>query len=51
MLMVTASQDSQAGKRPSQELLAAMGQSNEDLGKAGVRLSGAGLQPRGATHE
>jgi hypothetical protein len=31
MIMVKASQDSEAGKLPSQELLAAMGQYNEEL--------------------
>jgi hypothetical protein len=51
MSMVKASQDSEADKRPSQELLAAMGKDNEALVKAGVLLSGEGLQPRGANHE
>jgi hypothetical protein len=51
MIMVKASKDSEAGKRPSQELLAAMGQYNEELVKAGVLLSGEGLQPSGASHE
>ena len=43
--MVKASQDSEAGKLPSQELLAAMGKYNEELVKAGIMLSGEGLQP------
>jgi hypothetical protein len=45
MIIVRASQDSEAGKLPSQELLAAMGKYNEELVKAGVLLSGEGLQP------
>jgi hypothetical protein len=45
MIIVKASQDSEAGKLPSQELLAAMGQYNEELVKAGVLLSGEGLHP------
>ena len=45
MVMVKASKDSEAGKMPSQELLAAMGKFNEELVKAGVMLAGEGLQP------
>jgi hypothetical protein len=45
MIMVKASQDSEAGKLPSQELLAAMGKYNEELVKAGIMLAGEGLQP------
>jgi hypothetical protein len=45
MVMVKASRDSEAGKMPSQELLAAMGKFNEELVKAGVMLAGEGLQP------
>jgi hypothetical protein len=45
MIIVKASQDSEAGKMPSQELLTAMGKYNEDLAKAGVLLSGEGLHP------
>ena len=45
MVMVKATQDSEAGKMPSQELLAAMGKYNEELVKAGIMLSGEGLQP------
>ena len=45
MVMVKASKDSEAGKMPSQELLAAMGKYNEELVKAGIMLSGEGLQP------
>jgi hypothetical protein len=42
---VKASKDSEAGKLPSRELLAAMGKYNDELVKAGIMLSGEGLQP------
>jgi hypothetical protein len=45
MIIVKASKDSEAGKLPSRELLAAMGGYNEALINAGVLLSGEGLQP------
>jgi len=45
MVIVKASRDSEAGKLPSHELLAAMGKYNEDLVKAGIMLAGEGLQP------
>jgi hypothetical protein len=45
MVMVKASKDSEAGKMPSQELLAAMGKYNEELVKAGIMLAGEGLHP------
>jgi hypothetical protein len=45
MVMVKASPESEAGVMPSQEMLAAMGQYNEELVKAGVMLAGEGLQP------
>ena len=45
MVMVKASQDSEAGKMPSEELLAAMGKYNEELVKAGIMLAGEGLHP------
>jgi hypothetical protein len=45
MVMVKASKDSEAGKMPSQELLAAMGKFNEELVKAGIMQAGEGLQP------
>jgi hypothetical protein len=45
MVMVKATSESEAGKMPSTELLAAMGQYNEELVKAGVMLAGEGLQP------
>ncbi|WP_394841282.1 YciI family protein [Pendulispora brunnea] len=45
MVIVKANKDSEAGVLPSAELLAAMGKYNEELVKAGVLLSGEGLQP------
>jgi hypothetical protein len=45
MIIVKASQDSEAGKMPSHELLAAMGKYNEELVNAGIMLSGEGLHP------
>ena len=45
MVMVKATQDSEAGVMPSTELLAEMGRFNEELVKAGVMLAGEGLQP------
>ena len=50
MVLVKASEDSEAGVMPSEELLKGMGAYNEDLVKAGVMLAGDGLHPssRGA---
>lgn len=45
MVLVKASKDSEAGKLPSPELMAAMGKFNEELMKAGVILGAEGLQP------
>jgi hypothetical protein len=45
MVMVKATSDSESGKMPSTELLAAMGNFNEELVKAGVMLAGEGLHP------
>lgn len=45
MVMVKATSESEAGKMPSTELLAAMGTFNEELFKAGVLLAGEGLHP------
>ena len=45
MVMVKATKDSEAGKMPSEELLAAMGKYNEELVKAGIMLAGEGLHP------
>jgi hypothetical protein len=45
MVLVKASPESEAGKMPSTEILAAMGKYNEELVKAGVMLAGEGLAP------
>ena len=45
MVMVKATQDSEAGVMPSEQLLADMGRFNEELVKAGVMLAGEGLHP------
>jgi hypothetical protein len=45
MIIVKATEDSEAGVMPSQELLAAMGAYNEELVKAGVMKAGEGLHP------
>lgn len=45
MVIVKATKDSEAGKMPSTELLAAMGKFNEELVNAGIMLAGEGLQP------
>src|SRR5829696_6238300 len=45
MVLVKATKDSEAGVMPSTELLAAMGQYNEELVKAGIMLAGEGLKP------
>lgn len=45
MLIVKATRDSEAGVMPSQELVDAMVQYNEELVKAGVLLAGEGLHP------
>jgi hypothetical protein len=45
MIIVKASKESEAGEMPSTELLAAMGNYNEELVKAGVMLAGDGLHP------
>jgi hypothetical protein len=43
MVIVKASEESEAGIMPSQELLTDMGNYNEELVKAGVMLAGEGL--------
>ena len=50
MVLVKATEQSEAGHMPSTELLEAMGRYNEELVKAGVMLAGEGLHPtaRGA---
>lgn len=45
MIIVKASKASEAGEMPSQQLLADMGNFNEELVKAGVMLAGEGLHP------
>ena len=45
MVIVKASEDSEAGRMPSEELLGAMAKFNEDMVKAGILLDAAGLQP------
>jgi hypothetical protein len=45
MVLVKASQDSEAGILPSEQLLTDMGNYNEELVKAGVMLAGEGLHP------
>ena len=44
MMIVKASKDSEAGKLPSDEMIAAMGKYNEELMKAGVLVELGGLQ-------
>ena len=43
IVLVKANKNSEAGVLPSKELLAAMGQFNEEMAKAGVLLAGEGL--------
>lgn len=45
MVIVKATKDSEAGVMPDTELLARMGQFNEELAKAGIMLAGEGLHP------
>ena len=45
MIIVKATEESEAGKMPSTELLTKMGEYNEQLVKAGVLLAGDGLHP------
>lgn len=45
MIIVKASQDSEAGVLPSEELMTAMGNYNEELVKAGILIECDGLQP------
>jgi hypothetical protein len=50
MMLIKANQESEAGVLPSRELVAAMGDYNEEMAGAGVLLAGEGLHPssRGA---
>lgn len=45
MVFVKATPDSEAGVMPTEEILTAMGQFNEELVRAGVMLAGEGLHP------
>jgi hypothetical protein len=45
MVLIKATEASEAGNLPSQELLAAMGKYNEELVDAGVLQGGEGLHP------
>lgn len=45
MVLVKATNESEAGVMPSPELLTAMGRFNEELAKAGILESGGGLKP------
>ncbi len=45
MVLVKATQESEAGLMPSTELLEAMGRYNEELVNAGILLAGEGLHP------
>ncbi|SHJ07482.1 Uncharacterized conserved protein [Roseomonas rosea] len=45
MVMVKATEDSEAGLLPSTEMLEAMGRFNEELVQAGIMLAGEGLKP------
>ena len=45
MVMVKATEESEAGVMPSEKLLSDMMKFNEELVKAGVMLSGDGLHP------
>jgi hypothetical protein len=45
MVIVKATENSEVGTMPTPELFEAMGKYNEELVKAGIMLSGDGLQP------
>jgi hypothetical protein len=45
MVIVKATAESEAGKMPSEKMLAEMGKYNEELVRAGVLLAGEGLHP------
>lgn len=48
MVIVKATQDSESGVMPTQEMFEAMGRYNEELVNAGVMLAGDGLHPSSA---
>jgi hypothetical protein len=45
MVLVKATQESEAGAMPSTDLMTAMGRFNDELGKAGILEAAAGLKP------
>ena len=45
MVIVKATEDSEAGVMPTEQLLSEMGRYNEELVKAGIMLAGEGLHP------
>lgn len=45
MVLIKATQDSETGVMPSEQLLTEMGQYNEALVRAGILLAGEGLHP------
>ena len=45
IILVKATQDSEAGKMPPESLLAEMGAFHEEMAKAGVLVDGSGLRP------
>jgi hypothetical protein len=45
MVLVKATEDSEAGALPDEKILTEMGKYNEELVKAGVMLAGEGLHP------
>jgi hypothetical protein len=45
MVIMKANEQTEAGQMPTERELAAMGQFNEELVKAGIMLAGEGLQP------
>jgi hypothetical protein len=45
MIVIKANQDTEAGVLPSEKVLTAMGNFNEELVKAGIMLAGEGLKP------
>ena len=45
IILIRATPDSEAGKMPSEQLLADMGKYNEELVNAGIMLAGDGLHP------
>jgi hypothetical protein len=45
MVLVKATKNSEAGKLPTEKLIADMGKFNEELVKAGIMLAGDGLKP------